>query len=223
MCGRFFIAEEGEDALLAMMIEEASKRQRAITGESAIARGEVFPSATVAAFAMGRNGGIGSYPLQWGFHRPDGKGLIINTRSETALEKPMFRASMLERRCLIPCSWYFEWEVRDARSGPDGPSLQIQRDALPRGKSKSALKIRYAIRPRQAGLMYLAAIYRYEEGLRLPVFSVLTCEPAREIAFIHDRMPVIFSDATRRAWLDRGADPREAMKLCEKEMVFHTA
>ena len=51
MCGRFFIAEEGEDELLALMIEEASRRQQAIVGESAIARGEVFPSAAVAAMA----------------------------------------------------------------------------------------------------------------------------------------------------------------------------
>ena len=225
MCGRFFIAEEGEDELLAMMIEEASRRQQAIVRESTIARGEVFPSAAVAALAAGKSGGIGAYPLQWGFHRPDGKGLIINTRSETALEKPMFRQSVLGRRCLIPCSWYFEWEVRDAQSSLlDGfPSLQIQHDALLQGKNKKTQKIKYAIRPRLAGLMYLAAIYRYEEGQRLPVFSILTREPAQEIAFIHDRMPVIFSDATRYAWLDRAADPLETLKLCEKEMVFRAA
>ena len=225
MCGRFFIAEEGEEELLALMIEEASRRQQAIVGEGTIARGEVFPSATVAALAACKSGGIGAYPLQWGFHRPDGKGLIINTRSETALEKPMFRQSMLERRCLIPCSWYFEWEVRDVQSSLlDGfPSLQIQHDALPRGKSKNTLKIKYAIRPRVAGLMYLAAIYRYEEGQRLPVFSILTREPAQEIAFIHDRMPIIFSDSTHYAWLDRAADPQEVIKRCETEMVFRAA
>ena len=62
MCGRFFIAEEGEDELLALMIEEASRRQQAIVGESAIARGEVFPSAAVAAMAMSRKNEIGAYP-----------------------------------------------------------------------------------------------------------------------------------------------------------------
>ena len=52
------------------------------------------------------------------------------------------------------------------------------------------------------GLMYLAGIYRYEADRRLPVFSILTRAPAPEIAFIHDRMPVIFSEANCRAWLD---------------------
>ncbi len=225
MCGRFFIAEEDEDELLNMMIEEASRRQQAIVGEQTVARGEIFPSATVAALAMSKTGNISAYPMQWGFHRPDGKGLIINTRSETALEKPMFRASMQSRRCLIPASWYFEWELRDGQQSLlDGmASFQIERDSLPKGKTKNAQKIKYAIRPKTTGPIYLAAIYRYEESQRLPVFSILTREPAPEIAFIHDRMPVIFSDASRNFWLDRSADPLEALKLHEKEMVFRAA
>lgn len=211
MCGRFFIAEEGEDELLSMMIKEASRRQQAIIGGSTLAKGEVFPSATVAALAMGKSGDIGAYPIQWGFHRPDGKGLIINTRSETALQKPMFRASMLDRRCLIPCSWYFEWETQ-------GISLQIQGEGQLRRKQKT----KYAIRPKRAGLMYLAAIYRYEEAQRLPVLSILTREAAQEIAFIHDRMPVIFTDTTRADWLNRFADPQVVLNTCETEMVYRT-
>ncbi len=225
MCGRFFVEGESENELLARMIDEASRRQLTLTGESTVATGEVFPSATVAALAAGKSGSIGAYPLQWGYHRPDGKGLIINTRSETALEKPIFRQSMLERRCLIPCSWYFEWEIRDGQQNllDDIPSLQIERTALSKEKSKNTLKIKYAIRPKKAGLMYLAAIYRYEEGQKLPVFSILTREPAQEIAFIHDRMPVIFSEGVHHAWLDRSADPQEALKRCEEKMDFRVA
>ena len=224
MCGRFFIAEDGEDELLAEMIEEASRRQLTIMGESTIAKGEVLPSATVAALAMGRNGKTGAFPFQWGFHRPDHKRLIINTRCETALEKPMFRASLLERRCLIPCSWYFEWETRDGQENMlDGiSSLQIQRENLPKGRNQNVQKIKYAIRPRRKGLMYLAAIYRYEEAQKLPVLSILTREAAKEIAFIHERMPVIFTESTGREWLNRAADPRAVLNDCEKEMVYTT-
>ena len=214
MCGRFFIAEEEEDELLAMMIEEASRRQQSIIGESTIAKGEVFPSAMVAALAMGRDGNIGAFPFQWGFHRADRKGLIINTRSETALEKPIFRASMLERRCLIPCSWYYEWETRDGR----GNMLE----SLSRRRPGNIQKLKYAIRPKRKELMYLAAIYRYEETQKLPSLSILTREASKEIAFIHDRMPVIFADSTRAEWLNRAADPRAVLNDCEKEMVYTT-
>ena len=225
MCGRFYIAEEGEDELLSMMIEEASRRQQAIIGECAIARGEVFPSAAVAGLAMGRDGHIGAFPFLWGFHRADHKGLIINTRSETALEKPIFRASMLDRRCLIPCSWYFEWETRDGQESMlDGvSSLQIRREGLSGGRPGNIQKIKYAIRPQRKGLMYLAAIYRYEESQKLPVLSILTREAAKEIAFIHDRMPVIFSDSTRAEWLNRAADPRAVLNDCETKMTYRAA
>ena len=226
MCGRFFVEGESENELLARMIAEAERRQQAITGESSIARGEVFPASTVAAMAVGKTGDIGIFPMVWGFHLQPNNKLIINTRSETALEKPLFKKSMLERRCLIPCSWYFEWETRDAQQSLlDGmPSLQIQAAVqITKGKAKNPAKIKYAIRPKAPGLIYLAGIYRYEEDQKLPVLSILTQEPAPEIAFIHDRMPVIFSDRNHGAWLDRSADPMDVLKLCEKEMAYRAA
>lgn len=197
MCGRFFVPEEiSGDEFLEAMLEEATARLTAMTGEKQVARGEVLPSATVAALARGRNGSVGAYPMRWGFRRHDGKGLIINTRSETALQKPMFRPSMMERRCLIPADRYFEWEKR--------------------GKEKT----KYAIRPKRSGMIYLAGIYRFEEDQKLPVLSILTREPAPEIAFIHDRMPVIFTGGNHGEWLSRGADPEELLRLCEQEMEF---
>ena len=226
MCGRFFVEGESENELLARMIAEAERRQQAITGESSIARGEVFPASTVAAMAAGKTGDIGIFPMVWGFHLQPNNQLIINTRSETALEKPLFRKSMRERRCLIPCSWYFEWETRGAQQSllDNMPSLQIQTAGpIAKGKANNPAKIKYAIRPKVPGLIYLAGIYRYEENQKLPVLSILTQEPAPEIAFIHDRMPVIFSDKLHGQWLDRSADPMEVLKQCEKEMAYRAA
>ena len=133
---------------------------------------------------------------------------------------------MLERRCLIPCSWYFEWETRDTQQSllDDMPSLQIQAAGqTDKGKAKNPTKIKYAIRPKTPGIIYLAGIYRYEENQKLPVLSILTRDPVPEIAFIHDRMPVIFSDKLHGQWLDRAADPMEVLKLCEKEMAYRAA
>ena len=214
MCGRFFIAEEGEDALLTRMIEEAARRQKAIVGEGEIARGEVFPSCTAAALAVGRSGQVGAFPMQWGFHRSDG-GLIINTRSETALDRPMFRSSMLQRRCLIPASWYFEWEQKSDPPAPGERAKAVEK--------REPQRVKYLIRSAAPGPIYLAGIYRYEEGRKLPVFSILTREPAPEIAFIHNRMPVIFSEHTRGLWLDGNADPQSALRACEQAMAYRPA
>ena len=226
MCGRFFVEGESENELLTRMIEEAERRQQMLTGESNIARGEVFPASTIASMAMGRSGEIGIFPMVWGFHLQPNNKLIINTRSEAAMEKPLFKKSMLERRCLIPCSWYFEWETRDAQQSllDAMPSLQIQAAGqTDKGKAKNPTKIKYAIRPKTPGIIYLAGIYRYEENQKLPVLSILTREPAPEISFIHDRMPVIFSDKLHGQWLDRNADPVEVLKMCEKEMAYRAA
>ena len=226
MCGRFFVEGESDNELLARMIAEAERRQQAITGESHIARGEVFPASTVAAMAAGKSGDIGIFPMTWGFHLQPHNKLIINTRCETAMDKPLFRKSMLERRCLIPCSWYFEWETRDAQQSllDDMPSLQIQAAGQTvKGKAKNQTKIKYAIRPKTPGIIYLAGIYRYEDNLKLPVMSILTREPAPEISFIHDRMPVIFSDSHHGAWLDRDADPLTLLEMCETAMVYKAA
>lgn len=225
MCGQFFIAREGGDALLTLLLDEASRRRQAVTGETeGVARGRVRPSETVAALAVGRSGRVGAFPMQWGFHRPGGTELIINARSETACQSPLFGPSMRERRCLIPLSWYFEWERNaETENGflPPLPKEETEVGRRPAGKKGNA--VRYAIRPAVPGPVYLAAIYRWEEGRRLPSLAVLTRAPSPEVAFIHDRMPVIFSDRNRALWLDRSVDPEKALRVSESSMAFRPA
>lgn len=223
MCGRFFVVGESENELLARMIREADRRKAALTGEGGVSTGEVFPSSAVAALAVGKNGQIGAFPMLWGLKRPGG-GIIINTRSETALEKPMFRASMLERRCLIPCSWYFEWETRDGQMDMLENDFAFQALNTEKKPKRSKMqKIRYAIRPKAPGITYLAGIYRYEQDSILPALSILTRDASPEIAFIHDRMPVIFSESKKNAWLSRENAPQQLLLSCETEMDFRAA
>ena len=233
MCGRFYIASEDETGEISRMIEEAARRQKAITGESTVLAGEIFPSAVAAALARGKNGAPGAYPMRWGFARSgEGKnGLIVNTRSETALQRPMFRASMLERRCLLPFSWYYEWETRAAPEPPEEEgaqlSFQLGPNTLEPGQKKTSGKnvrrVRYASRPARPGLMFLAGIYRYEKDRALPAFSVLTMPPAPEIAFIHDRMPVVLPPELTAQWLGDTAGPEETLGGAILEMSFRIA
>ena len=113
MCGRFYT--DFDDAqyreMLAMLYLKSEKE----AGLLMLKNGEVFPTDAVAALDA-----TGARAMRWGFARFDGKGKVINARSETALEKNMFRAPMLTQaglpqagRCLIPASAYFEWETRD--------------------------------------------------------------------------------------------------------------
>ena len=98
MCGRYYI--EQEDIELQEILAALGHDERIKTGE-------IYPTNTVPVLTSEKRPQL----MRWGFTRYDGKGSIINARSETVTEKPMFQKAMRERKCLIPASWYFEWKA----------------------------------------------------------------------------------------------------------------
>lgn len=168
MCGRYFIDPDTDVEPLREIIAGMNRREGVRTG------GEIFPSQTVPVVASGRSLAAGVFPMRWGY-RLKGGSLIINARSETAAQKPLFRDGWETRRCAIPASWYIEWEHHDTG------------------------RARYRIRPEGSSILYMAGLYRLEG--QTPVFTILTREPADSIAFIHDRMPVILPDDLVRDWV----------------------
>ena len=193
MCGRFYVPEDDADETIARLVEEAGARAERLNA-GPIARGEVFPTHIVAALAPDRHGQPNAFPLRWGYRLGGGKTLI-NIRSETAGQKPLFRESLLKRRCLIPAAWYYEWSHT-------GPRRQ-----------------RYALRPAWDGPVWLMGLYRYEPGETLPALSILTRDAAPEIAFIHHRMPVICPPGKTDAWL-RPDGPAEDLLQLSQPMTY---
>ena len=198
MCGRFYT--DFDDAQYREMLAMLYNKSQQEAGLLPLKNGEVFPSELVAALDAG-----GPRAMQWGFAQFDGKGKIINARSETALEKSMFRAPMLAGgqaqtgRCLIPATGYFEWETREKQ------------------------KIKYKLRPAKEGMFTFAGLYRSEAGAKTPVFVLLTAPAAEGISFIHDRMPLILSPEQRKDWLN---DADAAARLLEegtREIVYEPA
>ncbi len=169
VCGRYYI-DLSEAGLL--RIVESLEEQGAETSPLKVkTQGEVFPSDLVPA----QTGPDRYQPMSWGF-KGYGKRLIINARSETALEKPMFSQAMRDHRCLLPASGYYEWENLDGR------------------------KQRYAFHlPR--GPLFLAGCYRQEKDSPVPSFVILTREAAPGFSHIHARMPVIIPQEGMTDWL----------------------
>lgn len=146
-------------------------------GEGVKKAGEIFPGDTVPVFANSRVLEPKLFGMTWGYSAYGKR--IINARSETAETRPLFAEGMEKRRCLLPASNYFEWE-RSTRK-------------------------KLAIRPAEP--FYIAAIYRFENGV--PVFTVLTRDPCEELQSIHDRMPVLFPTDLLKDWLNpryKGSD-----------------
>ena len=181
MCGRYYIAEEDQAEELKQIIDMINRKHN---GEVKTA-GEVFPSETVPVIATSRTQKITPFAMEWGYSTSDGNRLI-NARSETASQKPTFRDGMLQRRCIIPASWYFEWNKNE------------------RGRPK------YAIGAENKNVIYMARIYRFEHDK--PVFSILTRDPAESIQFIHHRMPVILPREAVRDWLNTSYRAEEVLQ-----------
>ena len=108
---------------------------------------------------------------------------LINGRIESILEKPSFKDSVVRRRCVIPASGYYEWQVK-----PDGT------------------KQPFYIHAGDEGMFALAGLYEWwknpADGRWLLSATTLTKHTAPELEHIHDRNPVLLTPDTFDAWID---------------------
>ena len=193
MCSRYWIAAD-DDGELAKIIAALNRKG---APENVKTSGEIFPSDTVPVVANNRQLKARPFAMRWGYSFPDGHP-IINARSETAQTKPLFQDGMRRRRCLIPAKCYFEWERRDKE------------------------RIKYAIRPAHGRILYFAGIYHWEQHSEatFPTFAILTQQAAPEIAFIHERMPVILPAERLRDWLNPRNDARDILQTALRDMEY---
>ena len=164
-----------------------------------ITDGEVRPTDIVPVIAPNAKGVKSVFPMQWGFLAQDNKRTLFNARVETAGQKPTFRDAWKSHRCIIPASYYFEWEHFKS----------------PDGKVKTGNK--YAIQPSGCTVTWLCGLYRIEDGY--PVFVFLTKEPAVELGRIHDRMPLMLPKDRIDAWIDPASTPEELLPYALSDMV----
>ncbi len=187
MCGRYFVdrAESVED--LERIIDALNRKGQIVK------TGEIFPNDTVPVIANTKTLTPAPFAMTWGYKMHDGK-LIINARSETAADKPLFRDGMQQRRCLLPASNYFEWEKRGNE------------------------KVKYAIKPVNLDMFYIAGLYRIEGNQAR--CTILTRSPADSISFIHDRMPVLLHKEAVQDWLNPKYDATDVIKAAITDVSF---
>ena len=114
MCGRYSLSPGESREIMDIL--------RQVQGD--FKTGEIFPADPVPVL-MEAGEELAPEVMVWGYPGAGGKGRsIINARSETALERPMFRQSVLARRCVIPTTGFYEW-------GPAGGQKRKYRFQLP--------------------------------------------------------------------------------------------
>lgn len=111
-------------------------------------------------------------PARWGMlGTGKSKAPLINARAATAPQKAAFREAYARGRCVVPADGFFEW-----KDSPQGR----QPIWFHRPDGKLLL---------MAGLCW--------EGR----FTVLTTEPNKLLAEVHDRMPAILTEPEAARWL----------------------
>ena len=168
-----------------------------------ITDGEVRPTDIVPVIAPNAKGIKSVFPMQWGFLARDGKRSLFNARVESAMKKPTFKDAWKAHRCIIPASYYFEWEHFKSTDG----------------KTKTSDK--YAIQPTGCIVTWLCGLYRIEDGY--PVFVVLTKEPTAELSKIHDRMPLMLPKEKTDDWISPESNPDEIVPFALSDMVIEKA
>ncbi|MBR6357357.1 MAG: SOS response-associated peptidase family protein [Lachnospiraceae bacterium] len=201
MCCRYYMEMSPK---LRPIVEAANKSrlyQNSIAriAKTLVAEGEVFPDSLVPVIASNKAGRKTVFPMIWGYNIKGASRLIANARSETAAEKPLFKDSWAMHRCIIPASWYYEWEHIPAANG----------------KTKAGSK--YAIMPKDGELTWLCGLYRMENDY--PHFVVLIREPGESISFIHDRMPMILPENKVDNWIDPKTNPYLMLSSSLTDMV----
>ena len=197
MCCRYWADESPE---IREIVEEMNKsplveKWHKTTGITTY--GEIRPTNVVPVIAPNRSGEKSVFPMKWGF---TGRTLLMNARTETAPEKATFRDAWASHRCIVPASWYYEWEHI---LGNDG---------------KKRTGDKYLIQPKGSSMTWLCGLYRIEDGL--PVFVILTREPGEEIRFIHDRMPLIMPGDCVDEWIRPDAKPEDLVEAALTEMIY---
>ncbi len=155
-------------------------------------RFNIAPSQTAPVV---RGGGDGAGPelvgMTWGlipsWSQDPAKGGQINARSETAAEKPTFRAVYRQRRCLVPSDGFYEWQKIE---GGKQPYWISRADGAP-----------FVF----AGLW---ETWSHGQAADVVSFAVLTTTASEVLRPIHHRMPVILENKDFAAWLDPDSTPQ---------------
>ena len=168
MCGRYILFSDAEMQDIRDIIDEV---QRKTNGD--IKTGEIFPT-DKAPVLIQQQGIITPEAVKWGFPGFNGKGVIINARAETVQEKPMFRRSLLTKRCVIPSTGFYEW-------------------------SHDSKKQKYQFNLPGTQSLYMAGLYNEFDGQQR--FVILTTNANISMSEVHNRMPVVLNQDKMSRWL----------------------
>ncbi|MDO4803670.1 MAG: SOS response-associated peptidase family protein [Lachnospiraceae bacterium] len=209
MCTRYYMEMSPELRPIVETAKRSSLAGRMIDklGKPLKTDGEIRPTDMVPVIAPDKNGNRAVFPMVWGYRIPGLNRPVVNARVETASKKDVWKDGWDRHRCIIPASWYFEWEH------------------IPTADGKTKTGRKYLIQPKGSSLIFLAGLYRIEEfqDLKYPVFSVLTKQPTEELKKIHDRMPLMLPANIINDWISPNKRADDLVRYAQTDVFIETA
>ncbi len=165
-------------------------------------RYNIAPSQNILAIVKASNGNRAGY-MKWGLipkwaNDPKIGNKLINARSETVDEKPSFKESFFQKRCLIPASGFYEWVKEGKKKQPYEFSMDEKKPFAFAG-----------IWSRWTGEVN----GKQEERITC---SILTKASNASMEKYHHRMPVMLQPNEGNAWLDRSAEKNDLLFILQK-------
>jgi putative SOS response-associated peptidase YedK len=162
----------------------------------------VAPTSPVPAVWPTAGGGLqlgllrwGLIPVWWKQEKPP--SLTFNARSEEAAQKPVWRDSFRQGRCLIPALGWYEWQTVERTNPETGRTI----------KAKEPFCLH---RPADPLLAFagLKAQWRSPGGELVSSCAILTRAASPQLSFLHHRMPVVLPKELHVPWLSSQTDPK---------------
>ena len=198
MCSRYSLTAKEWDFFSAFLKELMLLK--------ATARYNIAPTQSAPVIAMDADNTPTLREMSFGFQPPASQdrkaSILVNARSETVAEKPTFRDAFKERRCLVPATGFYEWRKIGSQKQPNNIRLKNGEPFYFAGLWRTSL-----IEPKPT-----LGAPAPEPGTK-DTFVIMTTEPNRLMASIHNRMPVILDQEARDRWLDPATRPENLHAL----------
>lgn len=166
MCGRYYIdSDMAEEIETVVRYVDQRIRKKQFSGD-------IRPTEFAPVIEKPERG-LKLDVCKWGYPLAKGNNLVINARTESVMDKIVFRNGLLYHRILIPASGFYEWnrlKEKNTFTRPDAPVL------------------------------YMAGFCDWFENEKR--FVILTTKANASMEKTHDRMPLILEKEQLADWFD---------------------
>lgn len=189
MCGRFNVSA---DPLAEFMLDIVG---HSYPGEP---NPNTAPTENVWVVRTDADGATEAAELRWWLvpywsKEPSTRYAMFNAKSETLEKSAAFKAPFQRRRCVVPITGFYEWVREKDR------------------------KLPFHVAPEAGDAMLLAGLWdrwRARDGSReVQSFTIVTTAAHEDLAFLHNRQPVMLARDEVAEWLAPTTDPATLRRL----------